>query len=87
LDEVGDRCLPVYSEDLFVDVFETAFVGDLFQVADGAGVVDEFDETAVAAVRDYGVGLYPDFDVLFLKDLVYEGDQLHRHVLLPQIIT
>lgn len=60
---------------------------DLFEEADGAGVVDELDESAVPAVGDDGVGPDPDLDVLFLVDFVDEADELHGHVLLAQVVA
>lgn len=87
LDEVGYGGLPVHTEDLFIDVFETALMRHLFQVAYCASVVYEFDEPAVSAKRNDGVGANPDFDVLFEEDLVDEADELHGHVLLPQVVA
>ena len=45
LNKIGDGSLPITAEDLFVDISETSFVGHLFEVADGFGVVDELYET------------------------------------------
>ena len=87
LDEVGDAGLPVRPKDLSVDVVEAAFVANLFEVANGAGVVDELDQSAVAGVGHDVVGPHPDLDVFLFEDIPEEGDQLHSHVLLPQIVT
>ena len=62
-------------------------MGHLLEVAYGFGVVDELDEAAVGTVGDYRVGFHPYFYVLFLEDFVYEGYQLHCHVLLPEVVA
>ena len=82
LDEVCDRRLPITPEDLLINGLKTPLMGDLFEIADGASVIDELNKTTIRAVRDDGVRLHPDLDVLLLEDRVQQGDQLHGHVLL-----
>ena len=74
LNKIGDGSLPITAEDLFVDISETSFVGHLFEVADGFGVVDELYETWVGTVGNNWVGFHPYFYVLFLEDFVDEGN-------------
>lgn len=44
LDEVSETGLPIKSEDLPIDVFQTALMRHLFEKADGASIVDELDK-------------------------------------------
>lgn len=83
LDEVGDRSLPVFAEDLFIDHLETALARHLLEVADCAGIVDELNQSTIRTVGYDRVWSYPDFDVFLLEDIVDQRNQLHRHVLLP----
>ena len=85
--KVRDGCFPVHSEDLTIYITEASLVGDLLQVADSLCVINKLDETTVRAVRDDGVWSDPDLDVFFGENLVDEGNQLHGHVLLPEVIA
>ena len=86
LDKVHYGCLPVKPEHLFVDIAQIAFSWGLLQERDGPGVVDELDQPAVGTVGNDRVGLDPYFYVLLCEDLIDKRDQLHRHVLLSQIV-
>lgn len=44
LDEVSETGLPIKSEDLPIDVLQTALMRHLFEKADGASIVDELDK-------------------------------------------
>jgi hypothetical protein len=74
LDEVSNGCFPVRPEDLTVDIAKTSFIGYLFEVTDGLGVIDELDETTVRTVGDDGVGSDPDFYVFLGENLIEEGN-------------
>ena len=44
LDEIGEAGLPIKSEDLPIDVLQTALMRHLFEKTDGASIVDELNE-------------------------------------------
>ena len=70
LNEVSGWCLPIGPKDLLVYVLETAFVGDLLEVADSSSVIDELDKPTVRTVRNNGIWSYPYFYVFLNKYLV-----------------
>lgn len=87
MNEISDTCLPIRAEYLLINILETTLFRGLFKETDGPRIIDKLNQATIRTIRDDGIGLNPNLNVLFLENLMEKVDELHSHILLSQIIS